>query len=73
MANFSELVITDGDQFKYTSDQRHPLGFRVQTKDGRVFRYCQAGASDLVAGNVEQSAAPIANHLANTPPAVAAV
>jgi hypothetical protein len=36
-----------------------------------VFRYCAAGASDTVAGSVYQSAAPIPNHLANTPPAVA--
>jgi hypothetical protein len=38
---------------------------------GRVFRYVKAGASALVAGNVIQSPAIVANHLANTPPAVA--
>lgn len=57
--------------FESSSTQIHPLGTRAVTKDGRVFRYAQAGASDLVAGNLLQSAAPIANHLANTPPAVA--
>lgn len=56
--------------YESSANQRHPLGTRGTTADGRVFRYCQAGASDLVAGNVIQSAAPIANHLANTPPAV---
>jgi hypothetical protein len=71
MANFSDVIVTSGGPFTYTVDQQHPLGFRQITKDGRVFRYCQAGATALIAGNVEQSAAPIANHLANTPPAVA--
>jgi len=70
MANFPGLVITPHDVFTFTSDQRLPLGTRAITKDGRVFRYCKAGASDLVAGNLIQSSAPVANHLANTPPAV---
>lgn len=47
------------------------LGMPVECKDGRTYRWCKAGASDLVAGNVIQSSAIIANHLANTPPAVA--
>lgn len=51
--------------------QVHSLGTRAWTNDGRVFRYAQAGASDLVAGNLLQSAAPIANHLARTCPTVA--
>lgn len=59
------------DGFTSSSSQIHELGRRAVTKDGRVFRYCVAGASDTVAGSVYQSAAPIANHLANTPPAVA--
>lgn len=46
-----------------TSDAKHKLGTRMQTEDGRVFRYCLAGAVDLVAGNVIQAAAPVANHL----------
>lgn len=54
-----------------SSTQKHPLGATVRTADGRVFRYCQAGASDLVAGNLIQSAAPIPNHLALTPSAAA--
>jgi hypothetical protein len=59
------------DGWSSSSTQAHPLGTRAITKDGRVFRYCQAGGADTVAGKVYQSAAPIANHLANTPPAVA--
>jgi hypothetical protein len=46
------------------------LGNRAVTKDGRVFRYCQAVA-DTVAGSVYQSTAPIALHLARTAPVVA--
>ena len=49
-----------------TTTQRHPLGTIAISKDGRVFRYGSAGASDLVIGNIVQSAAPIANHLALT-------
>jgi len=60
------------DGFTSSATQYHELGRRAITKDGRVFRYAVAGASDTVAGSVYQSAAPIANHLANTPPAVAA-
>lgn len=58
--------------FVSSSTQMHPLGTRVETADGRIFRYAQAGAADLVAGNLLQSAAPIANHLAQTAPVVAA-
>lgn len=71
--NFAPSPVAVGqDGFTSSSTPAHPLGSKAYTKDGRVFRYAQAGASDLVAGNVQQSAAPIANHLANTPPAVAA-
>jgi hypothetical protein len=46
------------------SSQQHPLGTKGQTADGRVYRYCQAGAADLVAGNVIQGPATIPEHLA---------
>jgi hypothetical protein len=77
LRRFANLSITQGsiasgvDTFSYTSTQQHPLGTLAVTKDGRVFRYAQVGAVALVAGELYQSAAPIANHLANTPPAVA--
>lgn len=47
----------------YTSSatQRHALGERLVTSDGRVFRYAKA-TSALVAGNFIQSAAQIADH-----------
>src|SRR5262249_45632139 len=65
----SEVFGQDG--FTSSLTHFHPLGRRAVTKDGRVFRYTVAGGADLVAGNVQQSAAPITNHLAQTPPVVA--
>lgn len=50
----------------------HPTGTRGEDIFGRVYRYCIAGAVDLVVGNVIQSPAQIANHLAMTP-SVAAI
>lgn len=55
----------------WTSDQKHPLGTLAIGKDGSLYRYCQAGAADLVVGNIVQSAAPIALHLALTSAAMA--
>jgi hypothetical protein len=43
------------------------MGALGKTKDGRVFRYCRAGAVDLVAGNVVQSPTVQPLHLALTP------
>lgn len=54
-----------------TSDQKHALGARGYTSDGRRFRYVQAGAADLVAGNVIQAPAQITNHQDMTPAAAA--
>jgi hypothetical protein len=72
MAGFSDSsTVYASDSFSTDATQRHPLGTRAYTRDGRRFRYAQAGAADLVAGNLIQGAAPIALHLANTPPAVA--
>lgn len=49
----------------------HPLGTAVKTMDGRVFKMAICGATSTVAGSLYQSAAPIANHLAQTAPTVA--
>ncbi len=59
------------DDFTSSTTQIHDLGTRVETDDGRVFRYALAGAADLVAGNVLQGPAVTPNHLANTPPTTA--
>src|SRR5580765_2517555 len=71
-SNFSEDAGVYGqDGWTSSASQLAALGSRATTKDGRVFHYCQAGVADLVAGNVQQSAAPIPNHLARTTPIVA--
>ena len=72
MANLSASVQLFGqDTFASSTTQHHPLGTRGYTADGRRFRYAVVGGTDTVAGSLYQSAAPLANHLANTPPAVA--
>ena len=71
MALFIGASATGQDSFSSGSTQNHPLGTKAETKDGRLFRYCVAGAVDTVAGSLYQGAVPLANHLANTPPAVA--
>jgi hypothetical protein len=73
MAKFiSEAIAIGQADFVSSSTALHKVGTRAVSDDGRVFRYVKAGAADLVAGNVIQSPAIVANHLANTPPAVAA-
>lgn len=55
-----------------TSTALHPLGSRVVTPDGRVFRYAKAGGTTLVPGTLLQSAAELTNHQ-NVAPAAAAI
>lgn len=49
-----------------TTKQGCSLGSLAISGDGRMFRYGSAGAADLVAGNIVQSAVPIPLHLALT-------
>lgn len=56
-----------------SSTQKHPLGTVRRSIDGRSYVYVKAGAVDLVKGNLIQAAAPVANHLALTPTATAAI
>lgn len=71
MANFIDGTASGAGSFSSDTSPQAGLGQKRNTGDGRAFRYCLAGAVDLVAGNVIQSAAIITTHLANTPPAVA--
>lgn len=64
------LLLT-GNFWKSSASLEAPLGSKGVTLDGRVYRYVLAGASDLVAGNVIQGPATIANHLAMTPSTIA--
>lgn len=59
------------DTFSWTTDQKHPLGTIAISKDGRRYRYVQAGAADLVVGNAIQSPPIVPNHLALTAAATA--
>lgn len=49
------------------------LGAFASTKDGRCFRFAQVGAVSLVAGQLQQSAAIIANHQSLVPTVVQAI
>lgn len=74
---FANLNVLSGgngaavDTYGFTTDQKHPLGTMAVSKDGRIYRYAQAGGVTLVPGNLLQGFAKITAHLANTPPAVA--
>jgi len=63
--------LSPADVFSESSSQGLPLGTRGETSDGRMFRYCRAGGSNLVAGNLLQSPAEITNHAGMTPTAAA--
>jgi hypothetical protein len=67
----SDPLVFPQQIFSSSAIQQHPLGTRGVTPDGRVFRYCFAGAVDLVVGNVIQAPAQIANHQQLTPVAAA--
>ena len=78
MPQFSARVVGAGAQGYSNTDPTNvnlgillPLGTIVEGTDGRAWRWCKAGTSDLVAGNTIQSSAIITAHLANTPPVTA--
>lgn len=56
------ISVTGGGTQTVGTVKLHRLGTRAMTRDGRVFRYCRAGAVDLVAGNVLQGPADIPLH-----------
>lgn len=58
--------ISDKDVYLSTDRPQHRLGTLARTRDGRLFRYCKAGAVALVPGNVIQSPAIVTAHLALT-------
>lgn len=57
--------------YQSSATKQHEFGEKTVTSDGRIFRYAKAGAADLVAGNMIQAPAQIANHLALVPAAAA--
>ena len=59
MSNFLSGAVTVVGQTLHSSsaDQYHKLGELVFSNDGRAYRYCQAGGTALVAGQLQQSQA----------------
>ena len=53
----SNAEITENSTFK-----KHAIGSLAESRDGRLFRYAFAGATDLVAGNLLVAANPVADH-----------
>ena len=45
-----------------STDQKHQLGSKGMTSDGRTYRYAQAGAADCAAGFVQMATDVEANH-----------
>lgn len=69
MPNFSARPVGAGAAFGQNTDPTSnstavllPLGTPVESRDGRMWRWCRAGAVDLVAGNTIQSSAFLTNH-----------
>jgi hypothetical protein len=67
----ADPVTAYADLWSSSATQTHQLGSRFVTSDGRVFRYCKAGASNLVVGNVIQASAQDTAHQQLTPAAAA--
>lgn len=67
MNTSSPIQASPSQIFSSDSTQQFKLGTIAQTRDGRLFRYVQAGASNLVVGNMIQAAAQIADHQAMAP------
>ncbi len=71
MPNFSGRVEGVGPAMYVNTDPTSansallPLGLVVESRDGRMWRWCKAGAADLVAGNCIQSAALVTGNVTN--------
>mgnify|MGYP001568524978 CR=1 FL=1 len=53
----------EGEQFSTYTTRRWPLGTQLRLPDGRNYRFCKAGGSALVVGNVIQTPANISTHV----------
>lgn len=51
------------DLYSSSSDPAHAVGEKVETSDGRIFRYCKAGGTALVPGKLQQSSAEDTSNL----------
>lgn len=66
-----DVLVAGQDLYVSSSTQLHPLGSRIDTQDGRSFRYVKAGGTSLVAGQLQACAAQVTNHQNLTPSAAA--
>lgn len=79
MPNFSGRVEAAGPAMYTNTDPTSansallPLGMVVEARDGRAWRWCKAGAVDLVAGNCIQSAVLVVNNTTNLAVSAAAI
>lgn len=63
MAQFTtDAIVLPSGIRSDSSVQETDLGSKAVTPDGRVFRYCKAGATALVAGKVYDAPIEVANH-----------
>lgn len=67
------ISLTNQDARTVSATKLHRLGTVAETSDGRVYRYCLAGGTALVAGLVNTSTARVANHTINSVATAAAV
>jgi hypothetical protein len=51
-----------GWEKKLTSTQRHKLGTRMALDNGKVFRYCLVGGTEIAAGRIVQAPATVGAH-----------
>jgi hypothetical protein len=73
MPNFSgPIQIAPRNLWSSSATPEAPIGARFETSDGCAYRYCLAGASNLVVGNVIQAPAQDTAHQQLTPVAAAA-
>jgi len=59
----SDINVVPSDLYVTTTVAQAPIGARAVTSDGREFRYVKVGGTALVAGNLQQSSAQVANLL----------
>jgi hypothetical protein len=58
----STIALRGGEEYESHQYQRHALGTKAVSQDGRVFRYAEMGGTAGVPGKLYQTVVPIANH-----------
>jgi len=56
------ISLRGGEEYESHQYQRHALGTKAVSQDGRVFRYAEMGGTAGVPGKLYQTVVPIANH-----------